>query len=98
MSKPVFIELDKTREIRLGINSFVKIETDLKKPFSQISDGATDLVTVLYYGINDKELTKNDIGNMIDEAGFEYCANKAVAAIKEALKGRESEKNLEKVV
>lgn len=98
MSKPVFIELDRTREIRLGVNAFVKIESDLQKPIGQITDSATDLLSVLFHGLNDKELTKEELGDLIDEAGFTYCGKKISEAVNEALKGNESEKNLKKVV
>lgn len=98
MSKPVYIELDRTRELRLGVNTFVKIETDLRKPISEITDSATDLLTVMFYALSDKELTKEQVGDLIDEAGYKYCAKKVSEAINESIKGRETEKNLKKVV
>ena len=98
MSKPVFIELDRTREIKFGVNRLIQIEEKLGKPISELNDSIKDLRTSLLYGLGDKELNEDKLGELMDAAGIKYCAEKTVEALNEATKDRESQKNLEKEI
>lgn len=98
MSKPVFIQLDRTREIKFGINRMIQIEEKLGKPISQLDSSMKDLRAALFYGLGDKKLTEDDVGDLMDKAGIKYCASKISEALQEAIKNGESEKNLEKEI
>lgn len=98
MSKPIFIELDRLREIKFGVNRMIQIEEKLGKPISQLQDSIKDLRTALYFGLGDSKLTEEELGDLIDTAGIAYCMEKTSAALQEAVKKRESEKNLEKEI
>lgn len=103
MSKPVFIELDTQRELRYGVNVFIKIEDALGISLATLD---TDKMsyrqarTLLYIPLHelDKDLTPEIVGNLMDKAGIEYCMKKVSDAIKEASQVEESQKNLEAVI
>lgn len=103
MGKPVFIELDTQRELRFGTNVFIKIEDQLGVSLSALD---TDKLsyrqarTLLFVPLHeqDKTLTPELVGNMIDKAGITYCMEKVSEAIKSAIEVEESAKNLKSVV
>lgn len=99
MSKPVFIKTkNKTLELRYSTKAFMLLEEDLKKPVSQLSDSITDLVHALCRGVNGYELSVDEACEVIDEVGITVVGKKVSQAINEAVKAREDQKNLKKVV
>jgi hypothetical protein len=74
MKKSVVIQLDKIRNLRYGMNALVTIEELTGKSITKIdlSDiSMKDLRTILFAGLyhEDKELTPEKVGNLIDEHG-----------------------------
>jgi hypothetical protein len=74
MKKSVMIQLDKIRNLRYGMNALVTIEELTGKSITKIdlSDiSMKDLRTILFAGLyhEDKELTPEKVGNLIDEHG-----------------------------
>jgi hypothetical protein len=72
MKKSVVIQLDKIRNLRYGMNALVTIEKLTGKSITKIdlSDiSMKDLRTILFAGLyhEDKELTPEKVGNLIDE-------------------------------
>lgn len=103
MSKKVFIELDTQRELRYGVNVFVKIENALGVALPTLDTNNMSfgqIRTILYIALKeqDKDLTPELVGNMIDKVGIEYCTKKIGEAINSALQTSEDEKNLNTVV
>lgn len=89
--KIVSIEADKTRNIKYSMNAFIRLERELGRPMSQLGDDTSleDLRTMLWVGLlwEDKKLTPDKVGDIMDEAieneGLEYLSN----AIGEAIQG-----------
>ena len=99
MSKPVFIKSkNKTLELRFSTKAFMKLEEDLKKPVSELSDSITDLVYTLIRGANGPELSVDEACSFIDDVGISVVGKKVAQAIHEATKARKDQKNLKKVV
>ena len=74
MKKSVTIELDKIRNLRYGMNALVKVEEITGKNITKLdlSDiSMKDLRTILFAGLyhEDKDLTPEKTGNLIDEYG-----------------------------
>ena len=72
MKKTVTIELDKARNLRYGMNALVKVEELIGKPITKLdleNISMKDLRSILYAGLyhEDKELTSESVGNLIDE-------------------------------
>ena len=72
MKKTVTIELDKARNLRYGMNALVKVEELIGKPITKLdleNISMKDLRSILYAGLyhEDKDLTSESVGNLIDE-------------------------------
>lgn len=68
----VTVELDKPRALRYGMNALVMIEDLLGKSFTELQDVGfklKDLRAIIYCGLyqDDKNLTPEQVGNLIDE-------------------------------
>lgn len=92
MSKPfVILELDKPRRLRYGMNALVTIEELLGKSFIDLQSSGEfslkDFRTIIYAGLlhEDKELTPEIIGDLIDEySTFEEVSKKMEEAFNRA--------------
>ena len=99
MKPSVLIELDKPRNIRLNTNALVKAEEILNRPISEFGAafGIKEIRAMLWAGLlhEDKSITLETVGDLIDEAGFEYVTDKVGEAINIAmgLKPEESDPN-----
>ncbi len=72
MKKSVAIELDKKRNLRYGMNALVTVEEQIGKPITSLdleNISMKDLRSILYAGLvhEDKDLTPEQTGNLIDE-------------------------------
>ncbi len=72
MKKTVTIELDKARNLRYGMNALVKVEELTGKTITKLdleNISMKDLRTILFAGLyhEDKTLTPESVGNLIDE-------------------------------
>ncbi len=89
MKPSVLIALDKPRNIRLNTNALVKVEEVLDRPISDFgaSFGIKEIRAMLWAGLlhEDKSLSLDTTGDLIDEAGFEYVAEKVGEAINIAM-------------
>ncbi|MGE5390907.1 MAG: hypothetical protein ACM3PE_07570 [Deltaproteobacteria bacterium] len=89
MKPSVLIILDKPRNIRLNTNALVKVEEVLERSLSEFgtSFGITEIRAMLWAGLlhEDKSLSLDTVGDLIDEAGFEYVAEKVGEAINIAM-------------
>lgn len=72
----VIVELDRPRKMRYGMNALIEIEETLGKKISEIFPqdntqlvGFKELSIVIYAGLkaDDKELTLERVGDLIDE-------------------------------
>lgn len=99
MKPSVLIELDKPRNIRLNTNALVKAEEILGRPISEFGAafGIKEIRAMLWAGLlhEDKSISLEIVGDLIDEAGFEYVADKVGEAINIAMgvKPEESDPN-----
>lgn len=96
MTKPnkiVTIEADKQRHIKFGMNAFIKLERELGRPMTQLGDDISmeELRTMLWVGLlwEDKKLTPEKVGDIMDEAielnGLEALSGALGEAIQGAL-------------
>lgn len=94
MTKPnkvVTIQADKERHIKYGMNAFVKLERELGKPLTSMTDDTSleELRTMLWVGLlwEDKKLSPDKVGDIMDEVidteGLDYLS----AALGEAIQG-----------
>ncbi len=86
MPKPfVMVELDKPRRMRFSVNAIVELEGILKKPISAIpgSISITDIRALVYCGLRweDRSLTLDKVGEMLDEADLQVITGQAVEAL-----------------
>lgn len=87
--KLVEIKLDKKRYLQAGINAIIRIETELGRPISELSDNVklSDLRTMLYAMLvgMDKKLTPEKVGELMDiaieEHGMDYLSEKITEAM-----------------
>jgi len=87
--KLIEIELDKKRYLQAGINSIIKMEQELGRPISELSESVKigDLRTMLYCLLlgADKKLTQEKVGELMDIAiekhGMEYLSEKITEAM-----------------
>lgn len=102
MKPSVLIELDRHRNIRLTTNALVKVEEVLNTSLSQMgtSIGLKEIRALLWAGLlhEDKTLTLETTGDLIDEADFEYVSTKVGEAINLSLgikerQGKEEDPN-----
>lgn len=91
--KTVAFEADKMRNLKYGMNGMIQLEKELGKPLTSLSDSEfslEDLRTMLYVGLKweDKELTPDQVGDIMDEAiekhGMEYLSNQLGKALEGA--------------
>jgi hypothetical protein len=89
MKKSIPIELDKMRNLRLGVNAICDIESITGKSISNLTDGAglADIRTILYCGLRweDDEIEMETVGDLIENADLKMVANKIGEAIELAL-------------
>jgi len=94
------IEMDKTRNVKFGMNGLIELEELMGKPISEIENGFSmeDLRTFFYVGLKweDKDLTPEKVGDLMDQAiekneeGFNYLAEVMTEAVEKALKTNQS--------
>lgn len=86
MKPSVLIELDRPRNIRLNTNALVKAEELLGRSISEFEKnfGIKEIRAMLWVGLQheDKTLTLETVGELIDEAGLEYVIDKVGEAIR----------------
>ena len=89
MKPSVLINLDRPRNIRLGTNALVKVEESTGRSLTEIgsSFGIKEIRVVLWAGLihEDKELTLDAVDDLIDDAGFDYVADKVGEALNLAM-------------
>ncbi|SCY25107.1 hypothetical protein [Alkaliphilus peptidifermentans] len=94
----VTLELDRPRTLRYGMNALVKIEELTGKPISKLdleNISMKDLRTIVYGGLfhEDKSLTPEVVGNLIDEySSMETVAEKLGKAMELAFGGGKSKR------
>lgn len=99
MKKSVTIELDKARNLRYGLNALVKIEELIGKPITVIDLSRlsiSDLRNIVFAGLmhEDKELTSEKVGDLIDEySDIATVASKVADAFTIAFGSGKSGKN-----
>ena len=83
MKKIVAIELDKVRHLKFNLNALITAESITGKKLSELSSegGSFDLSflrALLYAGLKweDKELTLEDVGDLIDMDNLEFVTEK----------------------
>jgi len=74
MRKSVILQLDKVRNLRYGMNALVTVEDLTGKSITKLdleNISMKDLRTILYAGLyhEDKDLTPEKVGDLIDEYG-----------------------------
>ncbi|HBV97781.1 MAG: hypothetical protein JL50_02930 [Peptococcaceae bacterium BICA1-7] len=84
----IVIELDKPRNLRLGINALVLAEEIICRPVTQVNAknaGVREIRAMLWAGLHheDKMLTLEQVGDFIEEAGLDYVSKKVTEALKE---------------
>jgi len=90
MKKGVTINLDKPRTLRYGINALAKIEDITGKSLASLdftNVSIKDLLAIIYAGLyhEDKSLTIENVGDLIDEYGsLEEIAKSVGEAVTEA--------------
>jgi len=96
MKPSILIELDRPRNIRLNTNALVKAEEVLGRPLSEFgtSFGLKEIRAMLWAGLlhEDQSLTLDAVGELMDEAGYEYVTEKVGEAITMAM-GMKPENN-----
>lgn len=94
MKPSVLIELDKPRNIRLDTNALALVEEVLDKPIDEFGArfGIREARAVLWAGLlhEDKGLTLEDVGNLIDMADPKYIGDQIHKAMQLSFKGAES--------
>lgn len=82
-SKIVSINLDKERHLKFNLNALILAEKTTGKKLAELSQNQDSfdlefLRAMLYAGLKfeDKELTLEEVGDMIDMENLEYVANK----------------------
>lgn len=92
MKKIISVEMDKHRNLKYGMNAMIQLEKELGKSLMGLAEDEfklSDLRTMLYIGLKweDKELTYEQVGDLMDDAiekhGMEYLSTK----LGEALQG-----------
>ena len=87
MNDVVVIKLDKEREIRFGHKALKKVEKMLEKPIMQLNMANIDsrqLEILFLCGLNDPELTLEDVEEMLDMAPYNELFDKLGAAMEAA--------------
>jgi hypothetical protein len=99
MSQFVPIQLDKVRNLKIGIKASKIIQDELQKPlmevFSSMSEGLdiNTLICIVYAGLvhEDKSLTKEKVLDLLDEhSSIEEVADKIAKAVEVAFKTEKS--------
>jgi hypothetical protein len=91
----VAIELDKKRNLRYTMNALAEIEDRLGVPLSEMGNVKMTIKNVrviLWAGLihEDKELTPEDVGDMVDISNFEEVQEKVAEAFSMVEKGKNS--------
>lgn len=86
MAKPsVLIKLDRPRQLRMDTNALVLVEDLLDRPVTKLDTnmGFRELRVILWAGLRheDKNLSLEDAGDLIDEGGFTYVSDKITEAM-----------------
>ena len=70
--KIVPITADKKRNLKFGMNSVIQLEKTFGKPIAEIGNKPSleDIATIMFFGLKheDKKLTLEDIGDLMDDA------------------------------
>lgn len=94
MKPSVAIELDKPRNLRINTNAMVKLEEMMGKPLSEIGTrfGVKDIRMIMFCGLlhEDKDLTLDSVGDLIDLVGLEYAGNKVKEVLELAVYGKQN--------
>lgn len=91
--KLVEIKLDKKRYLQAGINAIIRIEAEIGRPITELSENVklSDLRTMLYCLLvaQDKKLTQEKVGELMDIGiethGMEYLSEKITEAMTASL-------------
>lgn len=96
MKKYVAIELDKTRNLRFGMQALMRIEDKLNKPFASINFEKemkySELSVIIWAGLvhEEPELTPESVANLIDEfTDIQTAMEKVGEAMTNAFKKKE---------
>jgi hypothetical protein len=90
LKKIITFEADKQRHLKFGMNGLIQLEKELGRPLTALSTeqfSLEDLRTMLYVGLKweDKKLTQDAVGDIMDEAienhGMEYLSAKLGEAL-----------------
>ncbi len=81
----VEIELDKKRNLRYTMNALAEIEDQLGVSITEVGDidlTVKNVRVILWAGLihEDKELTQEEVGDMIDMGNFQYAQEKIAEA------------------
>lgn len=87
--KLVAIELDKPRTLRFTLNSLAEIEDRLGVSLAKMSEvelGIKSIRTMLWAGLihEDKQITEDEVGEMVDFGNLEYVQEKVATAFASA--------------
>lgn len=85
----VEIKLDKLRRLRYTMNALAEIENKLGMPVSELDSaklGVKEVRTILWAGLihEDKDLTEEQVGDMVDLDNFEEVQKKIAEAFEAA--------------
>lgn len=91
--KTVTVLMDKERHLRYGMNALIELEKVMGRPVTDLGDDLSmkDLRDMFFVGLKweDKELTANQVGDLMDESleenDFNYLSEKLTEAIMGAL-------------
>ncbi|MGG3561651.1 hypothetical protein ABES03_08605 [Neobacillus rhizosphaerae] len=91
----VKIELDKARHLRYTMNALAEIEDQLGVPLAELQNVKMTMKNVrviLWAGLihEDKELTQEDVGEMVDLGNMEYVQERVAEAFAMVEKGKNS--------
>jgi hypothetical protein len=93
MKKIISLDADKMRNLKYGMNAMIQLEKKLGKSLTSLANEEfklEDLRTMLYIGLKweDKELTEDQVGDIMDEAiekhGMQYISDKLAEALQGA--------------
>ncbi len=97
MKPYVIIELDKPRKLRFSINQLVEAEELLGRPITEVFKdgriGLRELRLLLWVGLKweDRRLTLQQVGELMDTVSLTYIAEKLGEAITNAFGSEETE-------
>ncbi|SHK48990.1 hypothetical protein [Paramaledivibacter caminithermalis] len=101
MKKFIPIEMDKVRNLRLGINAICQIEDMTGKTITKLNEnlGIKEFRIILYCALKweDKSLTLDKVGELMDEViekkGIDYLNEKLAEVLENSLGGTKKKMN-----